>query len=382
MLMKRTWKDERTISKNAKVFSTLLYRDFVVKARNKMNIYISFVIPPVLGLIIGFILRYSRSGEYHLYDNKHLPTFFFLAVLVALFLGLTNSIEEVVKERNVLMRENRIYKSALLYYLSKVLTLLVFSIVQNVIFLLVSYAVIGLRELFFSHLWILTLLSLTAISIGLLISSIPRMSSKAANNFIPLVLIPQIILGGAMIQYKEMNEQVVFDKSNPIPEICQIIPSRWGFEAMVMNQAQRNSFHQAYRVMDDSLDIFRKTVPRDRLISLLSSQSGKSIEEATSIADEMENSLTVRRDMHIDRFKLAYGNAMVEQTAQLSLDDKDGVDGRGYSIISPLFSKTKVIPFVKAEVSTVFYNALILILMSVVLMLAGILLLRWTVFNT
>jgi hypothetical protein len=66
-------------------------------------------------------------------------------------------------------------------------------------------------------------------------------------NAIPLILIPQIILGGALIKYEEMNKNLDLvysvgrwlkkagnDEENvsklKVPFICQFMPLRWSYE--------------------------------------------------------------------------------------------------------------------------------------------------------
>ena len=46
--------------------------------------------------------------------------------------------------------------------------------------------------------------------LGLVISRIVG-DSKTAANFVPLVLIPQLIFGGALIKYEEMNKDLDVD---------------------------------------------------------------------------------------------------------------------------------------------------------------------------
>ena len=82
--------------------------------------------------------------------------------------------------------------------------------------------------------------------------------SKTGILIIPVVLIPQIILSGALIKYEEMNRNLDFihviqqwttrhpDSAMPprsdlqVPLICEIMPTRWSYEALVYAQAKLN----------------------------------------------------------------------------------------------------------------------------------------------
>ena len=90
--------------------------------------------------------------------------------------------------------------------------------------------------------------SLLGSSLGLVISSIVR-STKTALNMIPLVLIPQIILGGALISYEEMNfNYSIFNtkaetrqsSKMQVPFICNFIPLRWTYESLIISQDTLN----------------------------------------------------------------------------------------------------------------------------------------------
>lgn len=371
---------KKKLKEQFKLFNTLFKRNIISKGRDITNIYVSFIIPPLLAAIIGFILRYKAGDTYTVYGNIHLATFFFLASLIAIFLGLTNSIEEVIRDRRILLREKRIHKGAFVYYLSKMLVLIIFAIVQNAIFLSVSFLILGLNELFFSHFLLLTVISMVGISMGLLISSIPKMSAKAANNIIPMVLIPQIIFGGALISYKEMNENLTLMDNNPIPEICQVIPSRWGFEAMLVNQAYHNSFHPRENEINEELKEYRYKIRRNKLVDDYVSQ-GMSKSDAEARVTGQQEALELELKELTDNYREDYGNQGIEgavYAARLDLESEKAVDNW---LKAPLFTKKKSIGLLGTSLSTPVLNSIVLLLMFLLFFFAGVLLLRRTVFR-
>ena len=93
------WHDEWT------QLRTLLRRAFVSKLRNRGNLVVTIGFAPVLALLIGTILRYSDSGHYDFASAYHIPTFVFLTLIVAMFLGLTNSADDIIRDRAVRHRE-------------------------------------------------------------------------------------------------------------------------------------------------------------------------------------------------------------------------------------------------------------------------------------
>ena len=96
------WHDEWT------QFRTLLRRSFISKLRNRANLVITIGVAPVLALLIGTILRYSDSGQYDFASAYHIPTYLFLSLIVAMFLGLTNSADDIIRDRAVLQRERNL----------------------------------------------------------------------------------------------------------------------------------------------------------------------------------------------------------------------------------------------------------------------------------
>jgi ABC-type multidrug transport system ATPase subunit len=237
-------------------FRTLLARAFISKLRSKGNLATTMIAAPALAALIGAVLRYSEEGTYDFASSFHIPTYLFLSLVVAMFLGLTNSVDDIIRDRPVLQRERNLNVRLGWYILAKVLTLSLFAVVQCVLFILIGNWILEVRGMFWIFLLAMVLTAVSGIAIGLLISSLVS-ESKTAVNIIPIVLIPQIILGGALIKYEEMNKNLDFvysisrwfsehpDAGQPrsdlqVPLICEFMPMRWSYEALVYAQAKLN----------------------------------------------------------------------------------------------------------------------------------------------
>ena len=249
------WRDEWT------QLRTLLRRAFWSKLRNKVNVLTTIVEAPLLAALIAMVLRYNENGTYDFAGSYHIPIYLFLAVTVAMFLGLTNSADDIIRDRVVLQRERNLRIRLPYYILAKMLTLCLFALIQCVLFLLIGDYILQIRGMFWIYLWYTALTAFCGVSLGLLISSLVA-DAKTAVNIVPLILIPQIIMGGALIKYEDMNRNldVIYtfrrwfaqhpdsvDKSNPesrsklqVPLICQFMPMRWSYEALVVAQAKLN----------------------------------------------------------------------------------------------------------------------------------------------
>ena len=113
--------------------------------------------------------------------------------------------------------------------------------------------------MFWIDLGIMFMTAMGGVALGLVISSLVA-DPKTAANIVPLVLIPQIIMGGALIKYEDMNRNLglVYTFSHwfsehpnsektrkmesrlQVPFVCQFIAMRWSYEEMVVAQAKLN----------------------------------------------------------------------------------------------------------------------------------------------
>ena len=238
-------------------FLVLLQRSFISKLRNRANLLTTLVEAPMLAFLIGAVLRYSESKHYDFASAFHIPTYLFLSLVVAMFLGLTNSVDDIIRDRPVLLRERNLNVRIGYYLLAKAITLGLFAVGQCALFTLIGDWMVSIRGLYWVEFTAMFLTAFSGIAIGLMISSLAR-EGKTAVNIIPVVLIPQIILGGALIKYEEMNRNLDFIHAihewfnrHPdtameprsdlqVPLICEFMPMRWSYEGIVFAQAKLN----------------------------------------------------------------------------------------------------------------------------------------------
>ena len=248
----------------------MLKRAFLSKLRNRANLLTTLLEAPVLALLISMVLRYSEEDHYTFASAFHIPTYLFLSLVVAMFLGLTNSADEIIRDRHMLNRERNHNLRVSYYICGKIISLAAFALMQCVIYLLDRERhprnpgdVLHPSRLDVSHLAHRRLL-------GLLVSSFVH-DSRTALNIIPLILIPQIILGGALIKYEEMNRNLDFvysirrwvankggDDSSAasklkVPFICQFMPLRWSYESVIISQAKLNPLTRNQELLENRI---------------------------------------------------------------------------------------------------------------------------------
>jgi len=124
-------------------------RSFKMKLRNRTNNVLTFVEAPLLGLVISFILRYIPSGgSYQYAQNNNIGIYIFVSIIAFIFLGLSNSIEEILDERKIIQREIQMNLNTSYYQISKLTTLGLFSILQAVLYQSIAGLVLHIKGLF------------------------------------------------------------------------------------------------------------------------------------------------------------------------------------------------------------------------------------------
>jgi ABC-type multidrug transport system ATPase subunit len=259
----------RTIRDELVILWTLVRRAFLSKLRSRGNLAATFLMAPGLALLIATVLRYSEDGDYNLASALHIPRYLFLSLLVGMFLGLTNSADDILRDRAALIRERNHRIRHGFYIASKLVSLGFFGLIQCAIYLALGNSILEIHSMFGLFLLWMFLTTLIGICLGLLVSCVVS-DPKTALNAIPLILIPQVILGGALIKYEEMNrnldlvyslrrwmdpqEEKAAAVGQPpsrlkVPFICQFMPLRWSYEAIVLSQAQLNPRTRAQNLL-------------------------------------------------------------------------------------------------------------------------------------
>ncbi len=223
-----------------KQFKVFCIRNILSKLANTQFMLINFLEAPILAFILGFFTRYiNEDGEYIFADNKNLPVYLFMNVVVALFIGLTVSAEEIIKDRKILEREKFLHLSKFSYINSKVLILLIMSAIQMFCFVLVGNFVLEIQGMTFSYWLILFSTAASANMIGLNISASLN-SVITIYILIPFILVPQLLLGGAMVNFDDLHPTLTNKKY--VPLIGDIMHSRWAYEALAVQQFRNNEF--------------------------------------------------------------------------------------------------------------------------------------------
>ena len=235
-------------------FVIFVKRDLLSKLANKQYLLINLLEAPTLAFILSFFIKYSSvaSEEYNLIDNDNLPAYLFMAVVVALFMGLTVSAEEIIRDRKIRSREQFLNLSKGSYLWSKILILFSISAFQTFAFVLIGNYIIEIPHMTFNYWLVLFSTACFANMLGLNISASFN-SAVTIYILIPFLIIPQLIFSGVIVKFDKLNPSV--SSRSHVPAIGEMMASRWAFEALCVTQFKDNYLEHDLYDIDKKISI-------------------------------------------------------------------------------------------------------------------------------
>jgi ABC-type multidrug transport system ATPase subunit len=238
------------VPKKTEQIKTFIRRNITRKLADKQYMTINLLEAPLLALILGYISKYSEEGVYLFSTNINYPVFLFMSIIVALFIGLTVSAEEIYRDRKILEREKFLSLSRVSYLLSKISFLFALSAIQTLSFVVVASLILEVRGMLFQQWLILFSVACFGNILGLNISAGMR-TAVSIYILIPLLLVPQLILGGAMIKFDDLHKS--FSRKIYVPIIGDVMATRWAYEALSVEQFKGNGFEKPFFKYDMKL---------------------------------------------------------------------------------------------------------------------------------
>jgi len=253
------WKDNKNLNKKEQLppnlfkrpkrfeqFKIYFMRDALAKLKDSQYLLINFLEAPLLAIILGFFTKYiinPQTQEYIFANNVNIPAYLFMSIIVALFIGLSVSAEEIIKDRSLLQRESFLNLSRFSYMNSKVLVLFIISAIQMFSFVVLGNWILEIKGLSFSYWLILFSVACFANMLGLNISS-GLNTVVSIYILIPLILVPQILFSGVIVEFDKLHSTISSEEK--VPFIGNIMASRWGYEALAVNQFKNNEFDKHF----------------------------------------------------------------------------------------------------------------------------------------
>jgi ABC-type multidrug transport system ATPase subunit len=269
--------------KQLKIF---FIRDLLSKLTNRQYILISLLEAPVLAVILGFFTKYSSGtagnpAAYVFRNNENLPAYLLMSVIVFLFLGLTLSSEEIIKDRKILQRESFLNLSRASYLNSKILIMFLISAIQSISYVLIGNLIFEIRGMTFSYWLILFTTSCFANLMGLNISS-GLNSVITIYILVPFLLIPQILFSGVLVKFDKLHHSLT--NYQYVPFIGDLMTSRWAYEAIAVEQFKNNRYMREFFDIDQQIGI--ATYLESFLLPSLESKVDETLELRASGKDQ------------------------------------------------------------------------------------------------
>ncbi len=281
-------------------FKVFITRDVLSKLTNKQYMLINFLEAPVLAFILAFLVRYYNTDSsnkigYIFRENENFPAYIFMAVIVALFIGLTVSAEEIIRDQKIRKREKFLNLSKGSYLLSKVSIMFIISAIQTLCFILVGNSILGIHGMNISYWFVLFSTSCFANMLGLNISASFK-SAVTIYILIPFLVIPQLLLSGVIVKFDKLNP--VITRQSCVPVVGEVMASRWAYEALAVHQFKDNDFEKQFYPLDKNLKVveFKKNFWLAKLREKLSS-SQNNLNNAEKQEQVKANLLLLRNEI-------------------------------------------------------------------------------------
>jgi hypothetical protein len=308
-----------------------------------------------------------------------------------MFFGLTNSATEVLRDRPILRRERNCRPHPILYLGSKFSVLILTVAVQSAVFIAVAHQILNLHHMFWNHLGWMILTGSCGTALALVFSVISR-SERTALGSIPLILVPQILLAGALIPFTEMNRGLFVggdegrdNGGEPVPST--IMPLRYAFEGSIVTQATENRFEETRRPVQKTIDILKdkeklKLSEEDELkkagnkigvffasVAKTSSQANEILSDPLRELEQLQKEEMEGLETELDRETRSVSQFFVNERVENMVDLAETLrlDGRRNDKPNIFLAKEKT--FFGINLSTQWYCRIFLILLTTAFLL-------------
>ncbi len=317
-----------SIEKQFVVFSI---RNIRAKISNRQYLMVSLLEAPLLAFIMSYFIRYLHNGEYIFAENLNLPPFLFMAVVVPLFIGMSISAEEIIKDRKILERESLLNLNWFSYLNSKIVWVFMLSAIQMISFVIIGSLIMEIKGMTFTYWLILFSTACFANMLGLFISSAFN-SVVTIYILIPFLLVPQLLLGGVVVEFDDLHDSVT-DKVY-VPLVGDLMASRWSFEALAVEQFGKNRFQKHFFDIEqqNSDASFKASFLIPRLLGKVE-RIENNIDLNQNI-EETETNLRILRN-EIEYLQSSYGHMPFQYIHNINIDEFSGMvaeEAEGYLV--------------------------------------------------
>lgn len=311
-----------------KQFAVFFKRNLLTKIRNRTYLIVALLEVPVLAFIIGYFTRFAvgtdhNPSEYIFFYNKNLPAYLFMTIVVAIFVGIQISAEEIIRDRKILKRESLLNLSWASYINSKITYLLVLSALQTILLVWIGNFLLEIKGMNLMFSAVLFPVFIFSNLLGLNISSAFN-SAVTIYILVPFLVVPQLLFSGVIVDFDTLLKPE--DQNKKVPFIGELMASRWAYEAMAVAQFKHNAyerhFYQDEQIKSNSWYLFALHLPKLLNINERSLQLINNNIEGESLAENLETlkfELLLLNKNEVTPFKLVESISISDYNEQVSL---------------------------------------------------------------
>lgn len=204
-------------------FFILSARNLKILTRDRFGLILMLAAAPIVSLL-DVLLAVLLGRDPFSFTDGSLPNVMitlFLLTIYGIMVGGLAQMREIVKEQDIYKRERLVNLKIAPYVMSKIWVAALLALYQSAVYVIVHYLAFdmpgGVLEFVFIYIT-LALATMSGMMLGLFASALAP-NANSAPLIIILLMLPQIVLGGALI---------------PLPEFVSApTSSRWAFEAFM-----------------------------------------------------------------------------------------------------------------------------------------------------
>ena len=168
------------------------------------------------------------------------------------------------------------------------------SAIQSIFYVLIGNSVLGIEGMTFVYWMILFSVSCFANLLGLNISATFN-SVKVIYILIPILIIPQLLFSGILVQFDKLNP--VFSSKSHVPWIGNVMASRWAYEALAVTQFKENEYEKNFYEYNQEMKF--SNWKKDKWVSNLDAKLENINGYVNSQNDNPEKKISMERSIHI-----------------------------------------------------------------------------------
>jgi ABC transport system ATP-binding/permease protein len=232
----------RSFARHVAVITGRYLRTF---GRDRRTVALLLGQAPILALVVSILFPSGTLARPDVQPGQS-ANYVFMLFTCAIWLGLITACREIVKERSIVVRELSVGVRLDAYVIAKALVLAAVTALQAALLLGTASLVQPLHAPAGDYLQLLGLLILTswtAAAMGLAVSTMARNVDQAVS-FVPLLLLPQLVFGGAIVTLHQMQSAG--------QAIAGLTFARWAYEGggSILDMATRLTEDRRYAALN------------------------------------------------------------------------------------------------------------------------------------